>query len=215
MSEKTVHIVFKVLNFLHSAESKSLNLLDSEKLLLINLASHKGQNGIYPSITTIAKEMKKGYSTIKRLLNSLKEKDLILIHYQRGRVNSYSIKLSTTQLTDEPTTHNLPSSSMSPHPAHRRATPQLMGEPLYNKRNNKENKREGSLVDFCPDESNEVLCQDLRLDLTHELQSFKNRHRGKATQYEFSRWLKNSKEYQSKKGNGEVRSNVPWFTDNH
>ena len=107
---KEIHIVFKVLNFIHSFQSEKYKLNDAEKSVLINLASHKGAKGIFPKITTIAKEVKKGYSTVKRLLTSLNKKDLITIDHKLGKYSNYYInldiinneKLSTSELTCEP-----------------------------------------------------------------------------------------------------------------
>jgi hypothetical protein len=77
-------------------------------------------------------------------------------------------------------------------------------------------KKRESLSDFFPNEENQLLCKDLRLNINDEIESFKNRHRGKKTQYEFSRWLKSSKQYQSSKSeNREIRSTVPLYGPGH
>lgn len=52
-----------------------------------------------------------------------------------------------------------------------------------------------SSISFFPDEINEKLLQSFNLDLAEELESFKNRHKGKFTQYEFKRWITNSRKY--------------------
>jgi hypothetical protein len=71
---------------------------------------------------------------------------------------------------------------------------------------------------FEPDEQNKILCQDLRLNLADEIASFRSRHSGRGElQYEFGRWLKASKEYQTKtRPKDEVRSTVmDWHDPNH
>ena len=48
---------------------------------------------------------------------------------------------------------------------------------------------------FKPDEISLLLCQDLRLNLAEEMESFENRHKGEKNQYEFQRWLRGSRAY--------------------
>lgn len=86
--------------------------------------------------------------------------------------------------------------------------------------NNKYNtKREDSLINFKPNKENELLAKDLRIDIERETESFKKRHRGEKTQYEFSRWLKSAKEYQESKKNSqtfnETRCSVPEYGPGH
>jgi len=90
---------------------------------------------------------------------------------------------------------------------------------------NKEKEREGSrkkrapLSIFKPDKESTALAKDLKLDLTAELKSFENRHKGKKTQYEFQRWLKSAFDYNQKsKASGskiEVKSTVPEYGPGH
>ncbi len=56
-----------------------------------------------------------------------------------------------------------------------------------------------ALSEFKPDEESICMANNLNLDLQKELLSFKERHKGKKTQYEFRRWLENSHIYLSKK----------------
>lgn len=51
-------------------------------------------------------------------------------------------------------------------------------------------------IDFHPNDANQVLCLELRLNMQEELRSFEHRHKGAKNQYEFERWLKNSHRYQ-------------------
>lgn len=72
-------------------------------------------------------------------------------------------------------------------------------------------KRESALSSdqFLPDEQNQFLCKDLGLTLAEELDSFRNRHKGEKSQYEFGRWMKASKEYRSRNQPAqEIRSTV-------
>lgn len=162
-------------------------------------------------------------STIRRAFSLfLKHKLLILVHKEPRKVSQYGMgeviqtrftmnledqKLSTTRFT------------MNPALGSPRTQPWVHHEPLLTDDKRKIKQRERSLSLFEPDEANILLAHDLRLDLSNEVESFRNRHRGVLTQYEFGRWLKNSKEYQAKRANGhtanEVRSTVPWFNDNH
>lgn len=70
---------------------------------------------------------------------------------------------------------------------------------------------------FEPDEQNKTLCQDLRLNLPDEIESFRRRHKGAGDlQYEFSRWMKASKEYQARnRPKDEVRSTVQFWGPGH
>lgn len=110
MTDKPIHIVFQVLNFLHGEQSSRLNLSNCEKLLLINLASNQGHVKFVPSIKNIAKQMKKGHSTIERAISSLHKKGLVYIQSSKGKINQYCLTyLSTTPLNNEGTLiHNPP-----------------------------------------------------------------------------------------------------------
>lgn len=87
-----------------------------------------------------------------------------------------------------------------------------------NNLNNNINKRERALSIFSPNDESKALCSDLKLNINDELNSFENRHRGFKTQYEFQRWLRNSKSYIDKNLNvnrNETRSNVPFWGPGH
>lgn len=56
MSEKIVHIMFRVVSFLISDESKKYNLLLIDRWILTLLAKHQGIKGIFPNQETIGKE---------------------------------------------------------------------------------------------------------------------------------------------------------------
>lgn len=73
----------------------------------------------------------------------------------------------------------------------------------------RERKKRAPLSPFSPDEQNTLLCKDLRLDMTEELSSFEARHKGEKSQYEFSRWLKSSKEYKDRNKNKQYSNENP------
>lgn len=60
------------------------------------------------------------------------------------------------------------------------------------------NKNERALSIFSPSNQNLILCKDLGLNLEEELKSFEQRHTRKKTDYEFERWLRNSRGCYSK-----------------
>jgi hypothetical protein len=146
---KEIHIVFQVLNYLHS--NNSLDLIDAEKLVLITLASHKGVKGIYPSVKTLARELKKGESTVRRLIAQLKDKKLIEVETMLGKANHYFL----TELIHTPLTHERgipadPSHLREGGPlTHERGTP-LTGEHIRTNRNNKGIKERGRTVRATP-----------------------------------------------------------------
>jgi len=70
---------------------------------------------------------------------------------------------------------------------------------------------------FKPNEENQILCKDLRLNFDEEVKSFMERHKGKRNQYEFERWLKNSRSYHDNKNRkkDEVRSTIMEYGPGH
>jgi len=68
-----IHIVFRLLNFLKNYK----DLLPIDELILIRLASHSGEKGIFPKQKTIASEVKKSVRYIKERLKHLKKIGLI------------------------------------------------------------------------------------------------------------------------------------------
>ena len=69
----------------------------------------------------------------------------------------------------------------------------------------KRKKRESSL-DFLPDKENIEFAKRLNVNIEEELESFKNRCKGKKTQYEFGRWLVNAKEHAEKRKVGKFKN---------
>lgn len=113
--KKIKHIVFRVLNFIHT-HSAEYSLTANEQMVLITLAHHKGKNGIYPRIQTLARELYRGESYIQRTLANLEKKKLIQKESRPGKSNRYflSEKLSTTP-TLEGTPQTETNSSVVPY----------------------------------------------------------------------------------------------------
>lgn len=103
-SDKKLHIVFQVLNYIKSEIAISLS--DDEQILLIILASHQGKLGIFPSISTLAKERQKTPRSIQRSLLRLVQKNLLIIERKEGKANRYwlCIPLPTPDVHDTPDT---------------------------------------------------------------------------------------------------------------
>src|SRR3974390_3413322 len=91
MSQKSIHVVFQMLNFLHSDLAKSYNLIPIDRLILINLASHNGKKGICPSTTTIAKELNITSKHVKERLSYLESINLISIRRTNGKRSQYKL----------------------------------------------------------------------------------------------------------------------------
>ena len=228
MTQKTVHIVFQVLNFLRDLSSRQYKLLPIDKLILITLASHKGTKGIFPMQETLADELGIKRRHLRYRLNHLEKIGLIVIE-KVGRKHHYHLqKLSTIEALECTYQESIEApqcTSQGHYSAAHRGTVVATNNKVSNKLNKTERERTKraplSLDDFCPNEANQYLCSDLRLNLEEEVTSFKNRHNGKGElQYEFGRWLKRSQEYanakRAKNGHAqEVRSTVPEWGPGH
>lgn len=91
---KGIHIVFQVVNFLRDQKTVTkLNLSPVDRLILILLASHNGQHGIFPSIPTIAKEVGVSPRQVIRRLSHLASVNLISKEISLGKRTKYSITL--------------------------------------------------------------------------------------------------------------------------
>ena len=200
--KKQKHIVFQVLNFLYSEDSAHYQLSADEQLTLICLASHKGEKGIYPAMSTIAQELKRSRSAILRTLQRLQEKEIIKIIKRPGR--SGYIELSTACSVDATcSVETTCSVDATPPVAYTHTTCSVDATLSTKKKNIKEEQREDPSLSvnnfFKPDKLNTLLCQELNLSLAEQTESFVNRCKRPKTQYEFSRWLKRGKEYKDKK----------------
>lgn len=237
MSEKNIHIVFQVLNFVSNYCSIDYQLTTTDRLLLLILAKHHGVKGIYPSFTTLAKELKVTPRQVQKRILYLESQDLLIVDRKKGKSNYYTLsKVIHNQGTVVPYSA---ADQGTPVPYTQELQDTNQGTPVppintdnQNRRNKTERGRDKtappSLSDFLPDETNLMLCGDLNLNPVDELASFKARYSGKthALQYEFSRWLKDSAAYRTRKANGnghasngaakqEVRCTVPDYGPGH
>jgi predicted transcriptional regulator len=106
VQSKPLHIVFEVLNFLSSPALSSLyDLSSDEKLLLIFLSKHKGVKGIYPSAHTLARELVRHHTCIRKSLKKLVKKNLIKITLNPGKSSHYTIILPNIDLSTGVSTH--------------------------------------------------------------------------------------------------------------
>lgn len=211
MSEKTVHVVFQILNFLHSEKSIAYSLNDAERLLLITLASHKGAKGIYPSLKTLSRELKKKESTVRRWTASLAQKKLIRIDRTIGISNHYVLsEVLMTPLTSEQGTHTDPAQIRADPPLTSEQGTPLTSEQLITKRNNKgitERARAPIAFDFRPDQKTKDLIKELGFDqeqvaeigeafVAYFLDSGEAR---KDWQFEARKWFKREREFRDSK----------------
>lgn len=86
---KDIHIVFQVLNFLKSDHYFATITNANEQRLLIFLASHKGEKGIFPSIPLLAKELKIEKRSVMRLIKRWVELGVIEVAENPGKNNHY------------------------------------------------------------------------------------------------------------------------------
>lgn len=159
---KEIHVVFRVLNFLHSDESKDYQLTSAEERVLITLASHQGQKGIYPSVPTLSRELNKSERTVYRLIDSLENKNLITVDSSMGKSNHYYLPfLSTTPDThDRGQLSTTPDIDVTPPLTSMTQTPDtgVTQSTKNNKRNNRESAKKRALpltVSFLPNEEHE------------------------------------------------------------
>lgn len=152
VQEKSIHIVFQILNLLSdpSVRCHYPKLTPDEKLLLLFLAKHKGHKGIYPSILTLAKELDRSDSAIQRSAKRLVQKGFIRIDPVPGKSNNYTILiLGDTPSVDATPSVELPLASTLPHPPRPRyPTPSVdatQSDKSNNRFNNTERARKGRL----------------------------------------------------------------------
>jgi hypothetical protein len=221
VTDKSIHIVFQVLNFCSSEYSLSYNLSPEEELLLIYLAKHRGVKGIFPSIATLATERHKSRRTIMRSIQSLEQKKLIHVERSQGRSSHYHLIIPDTKLSTTSDTHvtsdiddtsdtyvTPPVTSVSPTSD--------TGVTLYNKVSNRVNKTERAAPSlFEPNEANQTLALELQVDIDQELSSFRERKKkALQTQYEFERWIHGAAQYkrniQAKKQDLSYPNMIDW-----
>ncbi|MHB9161375.1 MAG: hypothetical protein ACYC6W_10920 [Nitrosotalea sp.] len=207
-----------------------LNL--NQKALLFILATLIGNNeDCWYKSKNLCEKLGVSRHTLHRLLSHLEKQNLIFIdrpdHYTHNINNRY--RLNYEQLLGIKPPKSYPQSCITgdtQHESHVSPVSKscITGEQVMyqnctpyirKKKDNKKYKKRDSAAshsssatplsffDFMPDERNEFLAQDLRIDLKRELESFKldwqaNGKRYADPQAAFSIWLKRAKEYLAK-----------------
>lgn len=221
---KEIHIVFQVLNFLSGSHPITHLLLPTDKLLLIYLAKYKGNKGIFPSITTLARELKMNRHYLMRRLKILEENNLISLIKKHGSCHQYFIHIPT-QTGDSQVTGYLEVTSDSQ--VTKLVTPRLrtgdsqvpqldieeLNKNLLKDIGNTQNKKRAPLPrksqlpeTFEPNETHLALLKDL--DMQEELEKFRDYHVTKATtttkrgwDAAFRTWLRNAYKFKQQRGN--------------
>jgi len=83
--------MFQVANFIYGKESEKYKLLPNDKHILMLFAKHSGPKGIYPSISTLAKELRVSERYVKTRIDYLAGQKLIFIQRINGRKNYYTL----------------------------------------------------------------------------------------------------------------------------
>ena len=183
MSDKIVHIVFQVLNFFSNpSESSHYNLSSDEKLLLLFLAKHKGQKGIYPAIKTLSKELARDVRAIKRTLRRLQDKKLLTIEFNLGKSSYYTLTFLSTGSGVDTTTYqegvvaSTPPEGWRPHHGgsgvHTTQSIQI-NNPINKTERARTNRALPLSVDFLPNDKAKDLCKNKNLDLNSMIQKFR------------------------------------------
>lgn len=208
---KDIHIVFQVLNFIYGPAITEFKILDIDKHILILLAKHNGPGGIYPSTHTLAKELSKTPTYIKRRINFLEEKKLIQLERHYGRSHRYLLSEvihSRSTTVDQSTTVDRSTAVLTTGQL-QVANRSTAVDPInLNNQSRLSKQRERSfpraarssptplsLNDFSPSEANQILCRELGLDLENQVEKFKSRFKanGRNLQFEFGEWIRNDK----------------------
>jgi len=209
-NKKPLSLVYQVLNFIFDDISTSYKLSLNEEKLLISLARYNGKKGICPSLTTVAKKMKRAKRNIIRTLSLLEKKNLVSLQRLNGKKSFYSITLPLDEFRSTGDTRITGDTGITAPVIRVTQTGDTGITTRERKRENTE-ERESALSVFLPDDQNLILCTELKLEVQEELESFRNRYKGNVSQYEFSRWLKNSHSYKIRKiaPNEGTRANEP------
>jgi transcription initiation factor IIE alpha subunit len=160
--------------------------------------------------TALAKECGIGINKLEKILKKLKSLGLIQYGQKRneqGRFSEFYLDvydIETLKINDiTPDVKN--------HRTVKTVAPfqEAIQERYTKKERSKEKKKEREpLSDFLPNPENVALAKSLNVDIQAELKSFKHRHSGIKTQYEFERWLNKAKEYAEKKKRVNTQSNL-------
>lgn len=230
---KEIHIVFQILNFITSPQAHFYKLTADEKLFILVLAKHKGQKGIYPSLNTLAKELNRHPSSVKRTLKRLEQKGLIYVERGMGRSSHYYLTfpegyLSTTGSVHATTyTHGGGSVHATGGVASTHTTGSVHAtqsiQRIYKNKNTEGERTKRALPlpdDFEPTKASVQLAKDLGLpehEFVDELEKFMDYYIGEGCskvdwQRVFQAWLKRAVRFQEEKPvKNEIRSTVKDF----
>lgn len=232
MQEKAIHIVFQVMNYVFAPVSQDHRLLPVHRLLLIALAKHHGVKGIYPSTTTLAKELNVSSRYIKTCLNYLESLHILKIERKNGRSNHYYLEfLSTDQgttdhrcTTDHRGTTDHPTGELQIR--NRGSTDHPISINNQLRRNNTERRKKTAHPlsdDFEPSEETAVKAKALGLkreECEVEFEKFMNYYLENGVkkinwQLTLQNWFIKGAEWKkahpAKPKPEEVRSTVPWY----
>jgi len=87
-SNKTIHPLFNLLNFIYSEKCLPFDLSHLDKLILIGLFKHFSYQGMFVSQKTLAKELNVTVRAVEMAIQSFKTKKLITVK-KEGRRNYY------------------------------------------------------------------------------------------------------------------------------
>lgn len=228
MQSKELHILFQVMNFLRSSDSKKYKLLPIDKLILITLASHKGAKGIFPMQETLANTLETSLRYMKTRLKYLEKNDLIFVEKIHRKNYYHLIFLSTIgdpQITYDEISGDPQITSQVIHRSPHRGSTDATNNKVSNKLNKTERER-SKRAHSLPDDfvvSKESTKAIREMGFTPEnrdevLDKFLDYYRGKGTkmmdwQIIVVKWFK--AERKDSKANStpkdEVRSTVPWY----
>ena len=190
MSVKPIHMVFQVLNFIHSDISESYKLIPVDKLILITLASHKGIKGIFPMQETLAKEVGVKRRHLRYRLKHLEKIGLIFVEKIGKNHHYHFAKLSTIEALE--CTYDEKTGALQC--TNRGTTVPLIGAlqlPVYNKvrtKKNRESAKRAPLLSvdesFEPDQERKAKCINLGHDLNFMIQKFVAFSRANGKKYE-------------------------------
>ena len=200
-----MNLMFRVALFLRDEFSLTYDLIPSDIAILTMLASHLGEREYwYISQHDIAKacrlKPRQFYARSKNL-----EKQRLITIKRTGKANAYALTLPNIPgkqwSADQHSTadHQKPDQHSTADQISTRVPIRSALECRHKETIKKQKETErGALSDFIPNEENQSILIELNLNMTEELLSFKNRHKGAKTQYEFERWIKQSAKYQQR-----------------
>jgi len=233
MQEKTVHIVFQVLNYLTNPTIKKPKLLPIDKLILLKLASHKGEKGIFPMQETLASTLETSLRYMKTRLKYLEKIGLIYVE-KVHRNNHYHLPFLSTigdlQIPYQESSGDPQITSQVIHRSPHRGSTDATNNKVNNKLNKTERARKKRVplsLDFHPDKNGQKMSEDVSaktgLSFDQLLTKFKNLQKSKQAtsadwNAEWENFLINERpsglfgeKRRAVSPANEVRSTVPWY----